>query len=180
VSAALEEPAHEGEVTKKEEPKAKDEPKNGVGTTSGGSSGSGTSGSIGGGMIATISSAQITSALAQGLGQSTKATIAKLLKQGGLQLSFKALEPGSLVVDWYQLPSGAKLAKTKAKPVLVATGQARSTADGMATVHLKLTAAGKKLLKRASNLKVAAKATFTLTGQAAIVTTKTFSLKGER
>ena len=106
--------------------------------------------------------------------------MAKLLKQGTLQLPFSALEAGTLLVQWYELPAGAKLAKAKGKPVLVASGQANSSATGTATVHLKLTAAGKKLLKHASSLKVTGKATFTPTGQAAIVATKTFSFKGER
>lgn len=166
------------------------EPKGGGGTTSGSTTGSTgttaggttTSGSTstGGPATATISSSQITSALTQVLRAPAKAAMAKLLKQGTLQLSFGAPEAGTLLVQWYELPPGAKLAKTKAKPVLVASGQTSSTAAGTAIVHLKLTAVGKKLIKHAKSLKLTAKGTFTPTGKAATVTTKTFSLKGGR
>jgi hypothetical protein len=94
-------------------------------------------------------------------------------------MSFEALEPGSLVIDWYQVPAGAKLAKAKRKPVLVASGRATFSAAGTETVKLKLTTAGKNLLKHASRLKLTAKATFTPSGKTAISTTKTFSLKGK-
>jgi hypothetical protein len=168
----------------------KEESKTGGGTTSGGTtgstgsstSGSGTTGGSGpgAGAVVTISSSQITGALDQVLGAPGKAAMAKFLKQGTLLLPFKAPEAGSLILQWYVLPHGAKLAKAKAKPILVATGTDSFSAAGTVTVHLKLSAAGKKLLKSDSNLKVTAKATFTPTGKDAISTTKTFSLAGKR
>ena len=164
----------------------KEEPKVGSGSTSGGTTGTtgtgtaggGTSGSgAGGGAVATISSSQITGALGQVLGAPAKAAVTKLLKQGILLLPFKAPEAGSLLLQWYELPHGAKLAKAKAKPVLVASGQVVFSAAGTVTVHLKLTPTGKRLLKNTSGLKVTARASFTPTGKTAISTTRTFVLK---
>ena len=77
---------------------------------------------------ATISSAQIAALLGGQLTPSGKtAKIAALLKAGAFAFAYKALEAGSATIDWYQLPSGAKLAKnnnsSKKKPVLVAAGE---------------------------------------------------------
>jgi hypothetical protein len=60
-------------------------------------------------------------ALISGLIPSGKtAKIAALLKSGVFSLEFKAIEAGKATIDWYEVPPGAKLAKSKAKPVLVA------------------------------------------------------------
>lgn len=159
---------------------------NNNGGTSSVTAGGGGGGSTGsnGGTTATISSAQVTTLLLQELAPSGKAAaISTLLKHGGLSMTFKTLEAGSLLIDWYEVPPGAKLAKklakAKAKPILVASGQVSVSVAGTAAVKVKLTAAGKNLLKHASRLKLTAKATFTPTGQAATVTTKAFSLKGK-
>jgi hypothetical protein len=174
-----------------EEGKLKEEPKEetgggttGGGTTGGGTTGGGTTGggTTGGGTTGTaiISSAQITTLLLAQLAPGGKsASISSLLKHGGLPMSFKALEAGSLVIGWYEVPAGAKLAKAKPKPVLVAKGQAVFSAAGMETVKVKLTAAGRSLLKRSSHLKLVGKATFTPTGKAPISTTRSFSVAGK-
>jgi DNA-binding MarR family transcriptional regulator len=47
---------------------------------------------------------------------------------------------------------------------------------GTGKLKLRLTAAGKRLLKKAKQLKLTAKGTFTPTGKTATVTTRTFSL----
>jgi hypothetical protein len=125
----------------------------------------------------TISSALVTNMLLQQLAPSGKAvTINALLKHGGLSMPFTALEPGSLVVDWYKVPPSAKLAKTKVKPVLVASGYIRFSTAETGTVRLKLTKAGQRILKHASRLRLTAKATFSPTGKAPLSTKKTFSL----
>ena len=47
---------------------------------------------------------------------SKAAKISPLLKTGGFALAFKALEAGTAVIAWYQVPPGVKLAKkTKAR-----------------------------------------------------------------
>jgi hypothetical protein len=153
------------------------------GPSTSGSSGAGTSSS---GTAATISSAQIAALLDGQLTPSGKAAkIAALLKAGGFALAYKTLEAGSAVIEWYQLPPGAKLAKNsnnnnnKKKPVLVAAGQLTLTAAGTATLKIRLNAAGKRLLSHATQVKLSAKSTFTPTGggKAPVTVTRTFLLK---
>jgi hypothetical protein len=119
-----------------------------------------------------------TAALISGLTPSGKAAkIAALLKSGVFSVPFKAVEAGKAVIDWYEVPAGAKLAKSKAKPVLVASGQMTFATPGSAKVKVKLTAAGKLLLKHAKQLKLTAKGVFTPTGKGAITASRTFTIK---
>ena len=135
-----------------------------------------TNGGGGGGMTATISSAEVTTLLISGLGSASRVNITTLLKQEQYVMGFQALEAGTLLVQWYEVPKGAKLAKAKPKPVLVASGQMTFSAAGRGTVHVRITSAGKKLLKHASRLTLTAKASFTATGKATVATTRTFSI----
>jgi hypothetical protein len=126
-----------------------------------------------------ISAAQIAAALSAGiLPSGTAAKIAALLKHGGLSSKFSALEAGLATISWYQVPPGAKLAKkAKPKPVLVASGRLSFKAAGSGLVKLKLTSAGKRLLKHAKRLKLTARGTFTPNGGTAVTATKPFVLK---
>lgn len=148
-------------------------------TPSTGSSGS-TGASSGTGTTATISSTQIAASLGQQLVPASKAAkIGVLLESGGLTMSFTALEAGTLAVQWYEAPAGAKLAKhSKAKPVLVASGQMSFAAAGVGKLKVKLTGAGKRLLKHAKNVKLTAKGTFAPSGKAPVSMTIGFVLKG--
>ncbi|HEX3874077.1 MAG TPA: hypothetical protein VHW26_08015 [Solirubrobacteraceae bacterium] len=108
------------------------------------------------------------------------ATIAALLKAGGDTISFKSLSAGSVVVDWYYVPAGPHIAKVKSKAQLLASGRLTFSAADTGKLKIKLTAAGKKLLKsersgHAKLLKFTAKATFKPTGRTAIVTTESFT-----
>ena len=106
------------------------------------------------------------------------AKIAALLKSGAFDIAFKALEAGSAVIDWYEVPLGAKLAKkAKPKPVLVGSGHLTFGAAGTATIKIRLTAVGKSLLKHAKQLKLTALGTFTPTGESPSSATKTFVVK---
>ena len=149
----------------------------GSGTSSGGSSSTGSSGSSS--PAASVSAAQIAALLGQQLIPSGKAAkIATLLKSGGLKMSFKALEAGTLSVQWYEIPAGAKLAKkVKAKPVLVASGQMTFPAAGTKTLRIRLTAAGRKLFKHTKSLKLTAKGIFTATGQTPVDQAVSFALR---
>jgi hypothetical protein len=142
----------------------------GGGSTTGGSStGSSTGSTSGSNTTVAISSAQIAALLRQQLIPSGKAAkIGALLKAGGLTMSFTALEAGTLVVGWYEVPEGAKLAKhDKAKPVLVASGQMTFLGADTGRIKVRLTAAGKRLLKHAKRLKLTAQGRFTPKGGAA-------------
>jgi hypothetical protein len=129
--------------------------------------------------VSIISAAQIKALLASQLTPSGKtATISSLLKHGGLTLSFTAPEAGTLAVQWYQVPTGAKLAKkTKAKPVLVASGKLTFSGAGTGKVKVTLTAQGKKLLRHTKRLTLTAKATFTPSGGTAASITSGFQVK---
>jgi hypothetical protein len=127
---------------------------------------------------ATISSAQIAALLKQQLLPTGKALkIGALLKSGGLALPVSALEAGTLVVQWYELPAGAKLAKVKAKPVLVASGRLTFSGAGSGQIKLKLSASGKRLLKHAKRVKLTAEGVFVASGHAAVSTISAFTVR---
>ncbi len=125
-----------------------------------------------------ISPAQLKVLLARQLLPVGKVTIGSLLKHGGLSMSFTAPEAGSLSVRWYQVPSGAKLAKTtKVKPVLIASGKLTFSAVGTGKVKLTLTAQGRKLLRHAKRVKLESKGIFTPQGGTAVSSISSFRLK---
>jgi len=127
----------------------------------------------------TISAARIRALLLAGILPSPKAAkIASLLKAARISLAFTAPEPGTLVVDWFQLPRGAKIArKGKPKPVLIAAGKLKFAAAGRGTVKLKLTRAGEVLLRDHKRVALIAKGTFAPTGKASVSASKGFALK---
>ena len=80
------------------------------------------------------------------------------------------------MIDWYEVPAGAKLAK-KAKPVLVGMGERTFSAAGTATIKIKLTVAGRSVLKHTNKLKLTAKGTFTPAGKTKVSATNVFLLR---
>jgi hypothetical protein len=144
----------------------------------GGPGGSG--GGSGTGHSATLTSAQILQILGGELTPSGKgARLASILRAGGYSLAFTAPEAGSATVSWFEVPPGARLAEKKRRPqpVLVGTGTRRFTAAGHAKLKVKLTPAGRRLLKRAKHVTLTAKGTFTPTGQRALSRTKRFTIR---
>lgn len=134
------------------------------------------SGGVLGSTATSIGPGQIAALLRSELTPSGKtARIAALLKAGGYIVRFTALEAGMALLDWYQLPRGARLAR--ASPVLVAVGRMTFSAPGTARIKVKLTAAGRALLRHARSLKLTAKGVFTPSGQTAVDATKAFLLK---
>jgi hypothetical protein len=151
---------------------SKGEAHNGGSQSEGGSSGPTTGPCCDG--VVSISGAQIVTSLAHQLMPSGKAAkIGALLKSGGVTMPFTALEAGTLSVQWYLVPAGAKLAKhTKAKPVLVASGKLTFPAAETGKLKIKLTAAGEILLRRAKRLKLVERGMFTPKGGLAVSTTQ--------
>jgi len=158
-------------------PTSPETPTPGGTTNTGGSTGSGGGSTVGtgsgsspGNVTATISSAQLKASLAGQLVPTGKAAkLAGLLKNGGLTMNFTALEAGQVVVGWYSVPAGAKLAThSKAKSVLVASGKLTFSGAGTGRFKIRLTAAGRRLLKHAKQVKLEAKGTFTPTHEAPI------------
>jgi hypothetical protein len=126
-----------------------------------------------------ISSAQIAALLRQELAPAGGAArIATLLKASGLRIKFKALEAGKALIRWYELPRGAGLANvTQAKPLLVASGQVSFSAAGSKSIEIKLTAIGRRLLKKSKRVGITAKGTFTPSGQGPVSVARVFVLK---
>ena len=118
--------------------------------------------------VAASRSASIAAAIAKQLAPSGRsAKIAALFKAGFYGLRLKALEAGTAVVRWYYLPHGAKLGgKGKHAPVLVASGTVKFRSAGTATVKLRLTLTGRRLLAHARQLRLTATCVFTPVGSA--------------
>ena len=120
--------------------------------------------------------AQLLASLGRQLVPSGKAArIGTVLARGRLKVSFRALTAGRLVIDWYEPAAKGR------KRVLVATGKLTFHAAGRASLTIKLTAAGKRLLEHALHaharaMKLTATGTFTPRGKPPIHTTKTISL----
>lgn len=88
-----------------------------------------------------------------------------LLARGGCTVTFRALSAGTAVIDWYRVPPGGRLAlKTRARPVLVASGQTRFSVPKTAKINVRLTRAGRRLIKKDDAAKLTAKGTFTPSG----------------
>ena len=107
------------------------------------------------------------------------AKIGALLKAGLYKQRFKAPQAGTASIKWYYLPPGAKLSKSKKAPppVLVASGSVKFRAAGSATLTLKLTSAGRRLLGHSKSLRLTASCTFKPTSGTAVTTTGSFQLK---
>jgi hypothetical protein len=133
------------------------------------------SGGVMGAKVA-VSAAEIKSLLLRLPAPSGKgAKITTLLRQGDYLLSFDAPLAGKLVISWYLVPKGARLAR--ATPVLVAEGRRNFTSADTAKITMRLTAKGRALLLQATSLNLTAKSVFTPSAQAAVSELNTFTLR---
>jgi phage gpG-like protein len=148
----------------------------------GAAAGSGSTGATGGvlGTTATRSLAfEIGALLRHALTPAGRASrLTSLLVGGGYTVEFRALSAGTAVIDWYQVPPRGKLArKTRARPVLVASGRMRFSAAGTARIKVRLTGEGRRLIKRDKTVKLTATGTFTPSGGKPIRAIEEFVLK---
>jgi hypothetical protein len=106
------------------------------------------------------------------------ARIKSILKNGGFVYEFAALMPGELQVKWTYRPPAARAAG-KAKPFVVAKGLAKTSFLAKSTqVKVRLTAKGRKLLKRSKKLRLTAQVSFDPAGPTpATKVTKAIKLK---
>jgi len=96
-----------------------------------------------------------------------------LLKAGRITLPFTAPAPGRISVRWTVIDPNARNGR-----VLVAGGRARAPRAGDATVTVRLTPAGRALLRHKSRaVRISASATFRPDGAAAITRSATFRLR---
>lgn len=105
-------------------------------------------------------------------------TIQAVLKSGGVTVQIEALLPGMATVSWYEVPTGARIGRVKAKPkpILIAKGTLTFSTAGSRKLKIKLTAAGRRLLKHDTRVKLASKATFKAAGRSAVTAIKKFTL----
>jgi hypothetical protein len=121
------------------------------------------------------STAQLAASLRRQIAPTGKnARISKLLGARGVSLRFKAPRAGRVVISWYRAVTGSK---RKAKLVLVARGALTFTRARTATVRIRSTAAGRRLLRRAKRVQMIAKGSFTPRHGSAVMASKAFVLK---
>ncbi len=106
-----------------------------------------------------------------------RATIGALLKSGHYAVVFKALTAGQLRISWWLVPTRRHSGRHAPRPVVVATGRMTFFAAGTAPITVKLTAAGKKLLKHARKLQLTARGSFTPRGGPAISAARVITLR---
>jgi hypothetical protein len=125
------------------------------------------------------SAAQIAAQLSKELVPSGKsARIGVLLKRNGYARAITGLEAGTVRIAWYRVPRGATLAsKSTHKPLLIAAGGATFSEAGSATVQVRLTSAGRRLLKHTKKLRLIAKGAFTPVAQTPVVVLRQFALR---
>ena len=124
----------------------------------------------------TLTEAQIRSSLGMQLGtKGRQIKLGTLRKKRSYAYGFTALTAGTLTIDWYYLPPGARLAG-RAKPVLFAGGKVSFPTAGTRKVTLRLTLAGRKLLRHRKSIELTAEASFTPSGKRTITATRSFRL----
>jgi alpha-tubulin suppressor-like RCC1 family protein len=124
----------------------------------------------------TLTQAQLRASLSMQLGaKGRQLRIAALRKRRSYVYAFTALTAGTLKIDWYYLPPGARLARTK--PVLFASGSSNFPTAGTRKLTLRLTTAARKLLRhRRRSIALAVQGSFTPKGKPAIIASRNFRL----
>jgi large repetitive protein len=108
-----------------------------------------------------------------------RATIASLLKTGAFKMAFTAPEAGTAAVGWYYLPPASKHAgKSSRTRVLVASGRLAFHAPGRRSLTIRLTSAGRRLLRRRPrSIGLTATCVFTPAAGKPVRTSRAFELK---
>jgi hypothetical protein len=106
-----------------------------------------------------------------------EARIGALLRNDGYRLRFSAPEAGTLKLTWFQPSQRVRgRAHSRTPEVIVATGSITVNAAGMATLKIKLTAAGRSLLKHTSRIKLSTTTVFTPAGGTPTKSSGSFTL----
>ncbi len=155
------------------------------GGSGGGSSGGGSSVSGGSGTppgpTETATTAHIEALLSSSIPTGRAASIRSILSRGGYSVSFTAPEAGALMVDWYEIHAvGAAahdLAASHAHKLLVGAGKLSFSTAGTGRLLIRLTAAGRRLLRHSRRVSLTETSSFTPTGKIAIAKQRPFTLK---
>lgn len=105
------------------------------------------------------------------------AKIGNLLKAGKVASKFKAPSAGKLAVSWTYKPASPRVSAAAAKTVTVASGATKVKKKGKAKLVIKLTKAGKALLKGKRKIVLTASGTFAPKSGSKIKTTKAITLR---
>jgi len=123
----------------------------------------------------TLTDAQLLAALERQLASVERAHIRSLLKSGAVKFTFLAPAAGTLALSWLQVATGAHGAG-KHKPVLIARVSVAYTSASTKTLTLKLTRAGKHLIRSGKRIRLTAQSVFTLPGRTPVTWQTTFTL----
>jgi hypothetical protein len=127
---------------------------------------------------ASVSAAKVTAMLSRWLTRlDDTARINILLKNGAFDMSLHSLASGTATIDWYEDRVSARGASVRPKRTLVAAGKLAFPTPSIATLKIKLTVEGRRLLKHAKQLRLTTKGTFAAVGTPPIVSTNTFLIK---
>jgi alpha-tubulin suppressor-like RCC1 family protein len=88
---------------------------------------------------------------------------------------FTAIAAGTLTIEWFFLPRGARVARHPA-PVLLAAGHSTFQTPGTRTLVVKLTSRGRAMLSHAAHLTVTARGIFRARGGPTVRATRSFKL----
>jgi hypothetical protein len=131
----------------------------------------------GGLSTASTSSTRLATLFARALAPSgSAARIGALLKRGAFIASLRSFAPGKAVIYWYLPARRAAHSSKLAPPLLVAGGKVAFRKPGTAAIVVRLTRAGKQLLKGSKRVALSAKAMFAPNGAAAIRAQRAFVL----
>jgi hypothetical protein len=108
-------------------------------------------------------------------GHATK--IAALLRAGAFKTRFTAPEAGAVAMEWSYLPPPKRPGRTAHSPLVVASGGLKFHAAGTATISLRLTAAGKRLLARSARILLTATCVFKPSAGPSVRKSLTFELQ---
>jgi hypothetical protein len=97
------------------------------------------------------------------------ATRRALLKAGGYRLTFAPPGPGALTVTWRT--------RNRHRSVAVGGGGAHSHTSGAVRIEVRLSATGRRLLRRSGRHRVTAVASFTPLGGVPVTRTATFEIR---
>jgi len=106
----------------------------------------------------------------------TAAKIGAILNAGAYPTTVSAPGPGTAGVTWYYVPKGTHVASVS-KPVVVASGTTTVKKAGSAKLKIRLTSAGRKMLKSAKSIALTSKGTFTPKSGKPVSSKRTFKLK---
>jgi hypothetical protein len=127
---------------------------------------------------ASTSSTRLATLFARALAPSgSTARIGMLLKRGAFVASLRSFAPGKAVIYWYLPAQRLPHSSTVISPLLIAGGKVAFRKAGTAAVVVRLTRAGRQLLRRSRRVSLSAKAMFAPNGAAAIRAQQRFVLE---